>query len=255
MPLREEFTLAVHDHFEQRALQLAAAAAPKPWPRHLLASEQALARQSPQPDRLLAVRAARVPLIEAARPLLLAQVHLPRRLDAAHAIALHSDLQREVASFQSVCGDALVRKEYITGASYMLCTALDEAAGLSLRKVGSSSGIDTWAGRLLAVQFHGDGKGGENVFRLMANLLQRPADHLDLLELLLILIALGFEGSYRQAANGKRVLDDIRHTLFSTVRSCRGDGMRVAHWKAIESLLWERVPPGELAGAAQALFQ
>lgn len=255
MPLREEFTRAVHDHFEQTALRLAAAAAPKPRPRHLLASERALARQSPQPDRLVAVRAARVPLIEAARPLLLARVHMPGQLDAAHARALHIDLLRQVASFQSVCVDALIRKEHITGASYMLCTALDEAAGLSFRAVDSSKGIDTWAGRLLAVQFHGDGKGGENVFRLMANLLQRPADHLDLLELLLIVIALGFEGSYRQAANGKRVLDDIRHTLFSTVRSCRGDDVHMAHWSAIESLLWERVPPGELAGAAQALFQ
>lgn len=254
MPLRKEFSLAAYNHFEQTAQRLAAAAAPKSQPKPLLTHAQTLTRQSPQPDRLDAVQAARVPLIEAARPLLLALVHI-RGHDAAHAGTLHGDLVREVASFQSVCMDASIRKEYITGASYTLCTALDEAAGLSVWATDATTGVNTWAGRLLAVQFHGDGRGGENVFKFMANLLQRPAEHVDVLELLLIVIALGFEGVYRRAISGKRVLDDIRHALFSTVRSCRGDGMHRAHWSVIESLLWGQVLPGELADTAQALFQ
>ena len=254
MPLRKEFSLAAYNHFEQAAQRLAAAAAPKPQPKPLLTSEQILSRQSPQPDRLVAVQAARVPLIEAARPLLLALVHMPGH-DAAHACTLHGDLVREVASFQSVCADAFIRKEYITGASYTLCTALDEAAGLSVWATDATTGVNTWTGRLLAVQFHGDSRGGENVFKFMANLLQRPVEHVDVLELLLIVIALGFEGVYRRAINGKRVLDDIRHALFSTIRSCRGDGMHRAHWSVIESLLWGQVLPGELADTAQALFQ
>jgi type VI secretion system protein ImpK len=255
MPLRKEFSLAAYNHFEQTAQRLAAAAAPKPQPKPLLTSEQILSRQSPQPDRLVAVQAARIPLIEAARPLLLALVHMPGQLDAGHAGTLHGDLVREVASFQSVCADAFIRKEYITGASYMLCTALDEAAGLPVWATDATTGVNIWARRMLAVQFHGDSRGGENVFKFMANLLKRPAEHVDLLELLLIVIALGFEGVYRRAINGKRVLDDIRHTLFSTIRSCRGDGMHPAHWNVIESLLWGQVPPGELADTAQALFQ
>lgn len=255
MPLRKEFTLAAYCHFEKTAQRLVAAAAPKPRLQPLLASEQTLARQSPQPDRLVAVQAARVPLIEAARPLLLALVHMPGQLDAARASTLHSELVCQVAGFQSVCVDAFIRKEYITGASYMLCTALDEAAGLSAWATGPAAGVNAWAGRLLAVRFHGDGRGGESVFKLMANLLKRPAEHVDLLELLLIVIALGFEGLYRRAANGKRVLDDIRHTLFATVRSCRGDGMHMVHWRVIESLLRGEVLPGELADTAQALFQ
>jgi len=255
MPLRKEFSLAAYNHFEQAAQRLAAAAAPKPQPKPLLTSAQTLARQSPQPDRLVAVQAARVPLIEAARPLLMALVHMPRQFDAAHAEALHNDLMREVASFQSVCMDAFVRKEYITGASYMLCTALDEAVALSVWAMDDATDVNIGAGRLLAVQFHGDSGGGENVFKFMASLLRRPAEHVDVLELLLIVIALGFEGVYRRATNGKRVLDDIRHTLFSTVRSCRGDGMHRTHWNVIESLLWGQVLPGELADTAQALFQ
>lgn len=152
---------------------------------------------------------------------------------------------------------ALVRKEYITGASYMLCTSLDEAASWSAWAMETTTtGANTWAGRLLAVQFHGDGRGGENVFKIMANLLKNPAEHIDLLELLLIVVALGFEGMYRKAANGKRALDEIRHALLSTVRSCRGDDVRVAHWNVIERLLWGSMSPSELlTDTAQELFQ
>jgi type VI secretion system protein ImpK len=254
MPLRMEFTLAAHRHFELLAQRLAAAAAPKPEPRPLLMSRQILARQSSQPDRLVAVQAARVPLIEAARQLLLALARMPGQLDAGHASALHSDLACQVAGFQSVCVDATVRKEYIIGASYMLCTSLDEAVGRSARAADTSAGVDAGAGRQLAVEFHGDGWGGENVFKMMASLLEDPALHIDLLELLLIVIALGFEGQYRNAINGKRALDQIRHTLFSTVRSCRGDA-QLAHWQLIDNLLWTRVLPGELADSAEELFQ
>lgn len=256
MPLREEFALAAHSHFEQFAQRLVAATTPKPQPKPLLTNEQSLARQSPQPDRLVAIQGARVPLLEAARPLLQALAHVPRQMEETRANTLHNDLERQIASFQSVCVDALIRREYITGASYMLCTALDEAASWSAWSMDATSGANTWAGRLLAVRFHGDGRGGENVFKVMANLLKNPAEHIDLLELLLIVIALGFEGMYRKATNGKRALDEIRHVLSSTVRSCRGDDVRAAHWDAIERLLWGSMPPSELStDTAQELFQ
>ncbi|MET3497841.1 type IVB secretion system protein IcmH/DotU [Variovorax boronicumulans] len=256
MPLREEFTRTAHDHFEQLARRLAAAvAAPNPPPRPLLTSPQTLARQSPQPDRLVAVQAARVPLIEAARPLLLALARMPRQLDAAQGNALQGDLADQVGTFQSVCSDARIRHEYITGASYTLCSALDEAAGLSARAKGPADDGHIWADRLLAIRFHGDGKGGENVFRIMATVLKNPAEHIDLLELQLVVIALGFEGMYRMACNGKRVLDEIRHTLFETVRSSRGDAVPAMHWTAIERLLWTPLPPCGLADAAADLFR
>lgn len=255
MPLREDFTLAAHNHFEQLAQRLVAAANPEARPQPLLASQQTLARLSPQPDRLVAVRASRVLLIEAARPLLLALVRVPERRGAAQADALHSDLADQVPAFQSVCTDALVRQEYITGASYVLCTALDEAAGLPLRTTGHAEDSGIRVQRQLAVRFHGDGRGGQNVFLFMASLLKNPPEHIDLLELLLIVVALGFEGMYRNASNGKRALDEIRHAVFEAVRSCRGEAVPAAHWNLIENLLWGRLKPGELADAQEELFR
>lgn len=254
MPLREAFTLAAHRHFEQIAQRRVAQATPKPRPQPLLPTQPALARLSPQPDRLVSVRAARVPLIEAARPLLMALAHMPTQRDAAQVDALHSHLVYEVTAFQSACADALVRHEYIAGASYALCTALDEAAGLSAWAVDRSSGLDVWARRQLAVQFHGDGRGGRNVFSVVANLLKHPSQHIDLLELLLIVIALGFEGMYRTASNGKRALDEIRHAVLQAVRSCRAEATPVAHWTLIENLLWGRMPPGDMTLDEKGLF-
>lgn len=247
--------LAAHNHFAQLAERLVAVATPKPLPKPVLASQQTLARLSPQSDRLVAVRAARVPLTEAARPLLLALARMPVQLDAAHVDALHRDLVHQVSAFQSLCGDALVRQEYITGASYALCTALDEAAGLSAWAMDPATGLGTWTHRQLAVQFHGDGTGGQNVFLLMARLLKNSSQHIELLELLLIVIALGFEGMYREASNGKRALDEIRHVVFEAVRSCRGEAVPMARWNLIESLLWGHMPPGGRPDTQEELFQ
>lgn len=255
MPLREDFTRVAHHHFEDLAQRLVAAATPRLQPKPLLASPQTFARLSPQPDRLVAVRAARVPLIEAARPLLLALARMPEQLDAGHVDALHRELVKQVTTFQSVCGDALVRQEYIAGASYALCTSLDEAAGLSAWSAGCTTGVNIWAQRQLAVQFHGDGRGGQNVFMFMVRLLKNSSQHIDLLELLLIVVALGFEGMYRKASNGKRALDEIRHAVFDAVRSCRGEAVPAAHWNLVESLLWARVPPGGLADTDEELFR
>ena len=105
------------------------------------------------------------------------------------------------------------------------------------------------------MQFHGDGSGGQNVFLLMAGLLKNSSHHIDLLELLLIVIALGFEGMYRKASNGKRALDEIRHAVLQAVRSCRAEAVPVAHWTLIESLLWGRVPPGGLPDTQEELFR
>lgn len=256
MPLREAFTLAAHTRFEQLAQRLVAAATPEPRSQPLLSNHQTLARRSPQPDRLVAALASRIPLIEAARPLLLALARMPEQRAASQSDALHRDLADHVSAFQSVCTDALVRQAYVTGASYVLCTALDEAAGLPRGATARAEDLDIRLQPQLAVQFHGDGRGGQNVFLFVASLLKNPSEHIDLLELQLIVISLGFEGMYRAASNGKRALDEIRHAVLEAVRSCRGEAVPAAHWNLIESLLWGRTKPGELADAQmEELFQ
>jgi type VI secretion system protein ImpK len=121
--------------------------------------------------------------------------------------------------------------------SYVLCTALDEVASNSLSGKAAESAAQAWAGRL-APHFHGDNKGGEGVFRLLGYLLREPQKHLDLLELMVLVFALGFEGIYRGTPNGRRVLHRIREQVYSLVYVGRG-GVPSPRWDAIERLLKE----------------
>ena len=95
MTVSVAFQRATQRAFAQLAQKQAAATHPPPPPKPVLQTEQVLARQSPQPDRLVAVRAAASPLFEAAGSLLDALPALARKqglLDTALANTLHRRL-------------------------------------------------------------------------------------------------------------------------------------------------------------------
>lgn len=215
-----------------------------PPPNPLLHTWQELHRISSQPDRLVAVKAADVPLIEAARPLLDALTHasdhfkIAKRIAAEEVDAFHRQLLREVVAFQSVCHDAGIGDSEVLCASYMLCTALDEATAIALSSDDETPGPGAWTDRPLSVHFHGDNKGGKNVFVLLGWLVARPEEHIDLLELVLYLLALGFQGIYRNAMGGRSNLDNIRRRVHGMVSACRGE-LKSARLQRIERLLRE----------------
>lgn len=60
--------------------------------------------------------------------------------------------------------------------------------------------------------------------------------YLDLTELMVLLLALGFEGMYGQKRNGPNVLRDIRHQVFTMVYAQRRADAS-PRWRAIEHLL------------------
>lgn len=245
--IREQFTRTTQDFFARAAGRLDIASRPPQQPKSVLQGQQELSRQSPQPDRLVAVRAAASPLFEAAGSLLDALPALARRqgqLDAARAGKLNRQLVSEVASFQSICHDARLRYEDTVIASYALCTALDEFASDALRSQIEESGAPTeaepaasaWMAHSLAVRFHGDAKGGENVFRLIGRALVEPDKHIDVLELFFVILRLGFEGIYRHTSNGRREMDRMQHRIHDQVSTIRRDGLAhlFIHWQQIE---------------------
>jgi len=194
-----------------------------------------LAAEPPQDTRLAAVKAAQNPLLEAAQPLLRALCDMPRELAADRVDVLHRLLLREVSSFQMVCSNAQIRNEHVVAGSYALCTAIDEAANRTPwgGGVGGSTGV--WAKQQLAQEFHDDHQGGEKVFLLIGRLAASPQEHIDLLDLLFFILALGFEGRYHAPTNGPRQLETIRHRLYDIVMRARGDVPRALspHWKGV----------------------
>ncbi len=235
MPLLEDVPHAAEAYFERTAARLAAASTPKPKPQPLLRTPQTLARISPQPDRLVTVKAARVPLIEAARPLLEALARMPAKLDGQGQDDFYRALVSAIKAFQSVAQDARIQTADTLAASYMLCAALDEAIAHTPWATANETTVRHWAGRL-SIQFHGANNGGDGFFLLLGRSAIEPAKHVDLLELMLLILVLGFEGLYRGKQLGQQRLDDVRHKVYAMVYRER-KAEPSPRWSAIERLL------------------
>ncbi|OXJ15483.1 type VI secretion system protein TssL, long form [Burkholderia sp. AU6039] len=176
----------------------------------------------PFDQRLAAVRVARNPLMEASRVLLRAQADMPDMLTSNQAIAwLKSLLEREVRIFEKLCEQANIRRDHMIGASYCLCTALDEAATQTAWGKEGSSAIE-WIQGGLATTFHSDLKGGDKVYLLIGRLLEDPREHRDLVAVIYRILSLGFQGRYRGVADGPRKHDAIRQRLYNVITSQRG---------------------------------
>jgi type VI secretion system protein ImpK len=98
--------------------------------------------------------------------------------------------------------------EQVVAGRYILCTLLDESAAST--PWGSSG---AWSGNSLLVQFHNETGGGEKVFQLMSKLAENVDANRHLLELLYVVLGLGFQGRYRVVENGEAQLDSVRRRL------------------------------------------
>jgi type VI secretion system protein ImpK len=91
---------------------------------------------------------------------------------------------------------------------YILCTLLDESAAST-----PWGGSGVWSGNSLLVQFHNETWGGEKIFQLMSKLAENVDANRNLLELLYVVLGLGFQGRYRVIENGETQLDSVRQRL------------------------------------------
>lgn len=192
-------------------------------------------RSSPPADfasRLSAVKRAKNPLLEAAGSLLRAQADMPLYLETDAIVALRALLEQEVHLFQKLCEQANIRHDHMLGASYCLCTALDEAATQTVWGKLGSSGVE-WITTGLASALHEDRQGGDKVYLLIGRLMTEPQQHLDLLEVIYRVLSLGFEGRYRYEADGRRKHETVRQRLYNELSAQRG-AVPVAlspHWQ------------------------
>jgi type VI secretion system protein ImpK len=118
----------------------------------------------------------------------------------------------------------------LTAARYVLCTALDDVV---LNTPWGSASV--WQQQSLLVTFHREAWGGEKFFQILDRLLQDPGRHIDLLEFMYLLMALGFQGRYRVLKDGRNRLEEVREKLYRTLRSQRGDFERELspHWRGV----------------------
>lgn len=171
------------------------------------------------------------PLVAAASPLLHAVPQL--RASTAHAdpAGLRETLARGIRAFEARATKDGVSAPHVPAARYILCTFVDEMAAST-----PWGGGGVWGKHSLLVMFHNEAWGGEKVFQLLAKLAENPAANRDLLELMYVVLALGFEGRYRVIDNGRSQLEQLRERLLAMIEKARGPCERElsGHWKGVE---------------------
>jgi type VI secretion system protein ImpK len=126
---------------------------------------------------------------------------------------LHKQLASEIQKFEGTAQRAGIPPETIFIARYALCTTLDEFV---LSTPWGASSI--WNSQSLLSMFHKETRGGERFFKMLNKLSQDPARNIDLLELLYLCLALGFQGQYRVSRDGMNELAEVRESLYYTIR-------------------------------------
>jgi type VI secretion system protein ImpK len=104
-----------------------------------------------------------------------------------------------------------VSEETARRAVYALAATADDIA---LNLPGQESDAAEWARRGFGVQFFQEAIGGDRFWRLLDEMLARPADYVDVLELYHACMAAGFEGRYRVMPDGRRAHQELMARAF-----------------------------------------
>ncbi len=159
------------------------------------------------------------PLMSAAEVLLAGLVQLKRHPVAEDMHVFQQDLIREFIKFETKAKQLQLNDETISDARYILCACYDEVI-LNYCRDKAEAELDQSS--LISV-FYQETSGGENAFALLEKLLKNPNAHVDLLELFLLCLYMGFEGKYHVMRNGREKLKILRDQVYRAIRKQRGD--------------------------------
>ena len=171
------------------------------------------------------------PLVANASVLLNTVPTIRRSLQHADPAGLREYLLRAITEFEGRARAAGATPEHVLIGRYALCTMIDEA--VANMPWGASP---EWVQQSLLVTLHREGFGGEKFFQLLEKAMEDPRRNIDLLELMYVCIALGFEGRYSVIENGRQQLDALRDRLHNVIRRERGEFERdlSGKWKGVQ---------------------
>jgi type VI secretion system protein ImpK len=171
------------------------------------------------------------PLVANASVLLNTVPTIRRSLNHADPAGLREYLRRAITEFEARARAGGASPEHVLISRYALCTVIDEA--VANMPWGASP---EWVQQSLLVTLHREGFGGEKFFQLLDKAMEDPRRNIDLLELMYVCIALGFEGRYSVIEDGRAQLDALRNRLHGVIRRERGEFERdlSGHWKGVQ---------------------
>lgn len=176
------------------------------------------------------------PLVNAASHLLLELVRL-RQAREVDLETLRARLEAEIRGFNAQAVALGVSEAQVSAAQYLLCTALDESVITS----GIPGAQGEWQHKSLLSTFHRDTWGGEVFFDVLARTMEQPASRLYLLELIYLLLSLGFEGKYKLQEKGILQIESLRDQLYRQIRLLRGEPSPDLSKKLVEGTFKNKV--------------
>ncbi len=162
-------------------------------------------------------RAAALPMSTLAIPILTVGSKMRRCQELSNEMALKGEFSAAIQHFNEEAYRIGAPQADITAARYVLCSALDEFA---LTSEWGAKG--SWAAQSLLSEFFNETWGGEKVFSVLDWALAEPAKHLDLLALIDLALAVGFEGRYRLRASGSSEVTVIRRKIAGATKAFAG---------------------------------
>ncbi|MCF8002686.1 MAG: type IVB secretion system protein IcmH/DotU [Chromatiaceae bacterium] len=141
-------------------------------------------------------------------------------------------LIKQMRAFEQCARGKGLAESVVLPARYVLCALLDESV---LDTPWGSQSI--WASKGLLVSFHNETWGGEKFYDALDRLLAFPSGNLQLLELMYLCLAMGFEGRYRVRDGGREQLERVREQLYQTIRAQQpGREPELSpHWRGVAS--------------------
>ena len=194
------------------------------------------------------------PLEAAAAPLLGLIMRLKNTASHPDPERLRLRMIEEIKGFTANARDRGLPEKTVFRARYVLCTTLDEV--VLNTPWGRAS---EWSESSLLITFHNETWGGEKFFELLDSIILDPRKNLDLLELMYLCLAFGFQGRYRLLDNGRSRLEEQRERAYNAIRTARGEFERELspHWRGSvqeQNPLIRYVPLWVVAAVAAALL-
>ncbi|MDB5447368.1 MAG: hypothetical protein JWQ97_2685 [Phenylobacterium sp.] len=143
---------------------------------------------------------------------------------------LHQKATAAVAAFDQALNAAGYDPETRQRARYAVCATIDDIAQ---NLPGHAADGAEWARRSLVVMAFNENIGGDRFWRLLDEMLARPTESVDLIELYHACLAAGFEGRYRVTPDGKSRLHEILARAYAALQHPRSLSQTelAPHWK------------------------
>jgi type VI secretion system protein ImpK len=171
------------------------------------------------------------PLLAAAAPILAAAVRIGGlRGQVPDPDQLRRRMVDAVRAFETSGLATGLDTKALRAARYALCATVDD---LVLNAPGGST--SSWVAQSLTSIFHNEVTGGERFFEILEQMQREMGRYIDVVELMYVCIAIGFEGRYRVMQRGAAALADLRESVHRAIRNHRGTFERdlSPHWRGL----------------------